>query len=82
MDIVRMQGVESCIAFAKVLSPSKINTYLVPYIKKYGEDKSWRLRYLVADKIVEIASYFGEDLTASKLLSQYTSFLSDTESEV
>ena len=49
--------------FAQKLSPSKINTYLVPYIKKYGEDKSWRLRYLVADKIVEVATYFGEELT-------------------
>lgn len=82
MDIVRMQGVESCITFAKKLSPSKINTYIVPYIKKYGEDKSWRLRYLLAERIVDISTYFGEELTQSKLLTQYTSFLSDTESEV
>ena len=63
MDIVRMQGVESCIAFAQKLTPSKINTFIVPYVKKYGEDKAWRLRYLVAEKIVEIATYFGEELT-------------------
>jgi hypothetical protein len=34
-----MAGVESCLIFAKKLSASKINTYLVPYLFKFGEDK-------------------------------------------
>jgi len=42
---------------------------LIPFIKKYGEDKSWRLRYLVAERIVEIAESFGEEITQSKLIS-------------
>ena len=58
-----MSGVESCILFAWKLSSSKVNTYLIPLIKKYGEDKSWRLRYLVAEKIVDIAESFGEEVT-------------------
>ncbi len=77
-----MAGVESCIKFAQKISPSKVNSYLVPYIKKFGDEKSWRIRYLVADKIIEIANAFGSDLTSSRLLGQYTEFLKDTESEV
>ena len=68
--------------FAPKIGPSKSSTYLIPCIKKFGEEKSWRLRYLIAEKIVHIAESFGEELTQSKLVSYYIGFLSDTESEV
>lgn len=58
-----MQGVDSCILFAPKIGPSKSSTYLIPCIKKFGEEKSWRLRYLIAEKIVHIAESFGEELT-------------------
>ena len=58
-----MAGVESCIRFASKLPASKISSYLIPFVKKYVEDKSWRLRYLVANKIVDIAGAFGSELT-------------------
>lgn len=56
-DTVRMQGVDSCIVFSKFLSVSKVKSFLLPCIKKYAEDKSWRIRYLVADKIMDVRSY-------------------------
>jgi len=77
-----MAGVESCIRFSQKLSESKINSYCVPFLKKYGEDKSWRIRYLVADKIIDISKAFGEEITISRLLPQYVEFLGDQESEV
>ena len=40
------------------------------------------MRYLVANKIVEIAQAFGSELTEQQLLPAYISFLQDTESEV
>ena len=55
--------------FAPKIGPSKSSTYLIPCIKKFGEEKSWRLRYLIAEKIVHIAESFGEELTQSKLVS-------------
>lgn len=70
-DMVKMQGVDACINFAKVLSSSKIQTYVVPYLKTYAEDKSWRLRYLVATKIMEIAKALGEDFTQAKLVNHF-----------
>lgn len=49
-----MQGIDSCVIFAKTLPASKVNAYLLPYIKKFAEDKSWRIRYLVADRIIDL----------------------------
>lgn len=70
-DMVKMQGVDSCINFALVLSSSKVSTYIIPYLKTYAEDKSWRCRYLVANKILDIAKAIGEELTKTKLVSHF-----------
>ena len=77
-----MQGIDSCIHFAKVLPANKINQNLIPYIKKYAVDKSWRIRYLVADKIMEITENIGVECSREHLTSYYCHFLEDTESEV
>jgi serine/threonine-protein phosphatase 2A regulatory subunit A len=55
---------------------------LIPYIKKFAVDKSWRIRYLVADKIMEISSGIGIENSKEHLTSYYCQFLEDTESEV
>lgn len=60
-DSVRMQGIDSCVVFAKHLPVAKVNAYLLPYIKKFAEDKSWRIRYLVADRIMDLAQGIGYD---------------------
>jgi hypothetical protein len=44
---------------------------LVPYIKKYAVDKSWRIRYLVADKIMEITESFGVECSKEHLTTYY-----------
>jgi serine/threonine-protein phosphatase 2A regulatory subunit A len=59
-----------------------VNGYLLPYIKKFAEDKSWRIRYLVADRIMDIAQGIGFDQAKEHLLPYYVNFLSDSESEV
>ena len=58
-DSVRMQGIDSCVGFAKFLKPNQVTSVLLPYIKKFAEDKSWRIRYLVADRIMELADGIG-----------------------
>lgn len=50
-----MQCIESCVRFAKTLSPAKATTFLLPCIKKFTEDKSWRIRYLIADRIMDLS---------------------------
>ena len=55
---------------------------LLPYIKKFAEDKSWRIRYLVADRIMELVESIGVELSQQALTPYYCNFLKDGESEV
>lgn len=59
-----------------------MNAYLLPYITNYAEDKSWRIRYLVADKIMDLAKGIGLDKAKEHLLPYFIIFLDDPESEV
>lgn len=52
------------------------------YIKKFAEDKSWRIRYLVADRIIELGAGLGPEQTRDSLLTYFCGFLQDNESEV
>jgi serine/threonine-protein phosphatase 2A regulatory subunit A len=81
-DIVKMAGVESLILFAEKLSSSKINSYLIPLFKKFGEASSWRIRFLVAEKITSLGKAFGKEIAQTRLVPLYVGFLKDTESEV
>lgn len=77
-----MQGIDSVVCFAHQLVPTKVNATLLPYIKKYAEDKSWRIRYLVADRIMDLATGIGFDQAKEHLLPYFSGFLKDAESEV
>jgi serine/threonine-protein phosphatase 2A regulatory subunit A len=59
-----------------------VQSVLLPYIKKFAEDKSWRIRYLVADRIMELANGIGLDVAKDVLTPFYCAFLKDGESEV
>lgn len=81
-DSVRMQGIDNAIQLAKALPVAQINALIVPFIKKFAEDQSWRIRYLVADRIGEISAAVGTDLAKDQFLGFFCSFLEDKESEV
>lgn len=49
-----MQCIESCVRFTQTLQPGKVAQFLLPCIKKFSEDKSWRIRYLIADRIMDL----------------------------
>ena len=77
-----MQGIDSCVCLAGKLPVAKVNAHVLPYVKKFAEDKSWRIRYLVADRIMDLASAIGFDQSKDNLLPYFCAFLSDSESEV
>lgn len=77
-----MQGIDSCVQFAHLLPEAKVTAYLLPYIKKFAEDRSWRIRYLVADRIMDIATGIGILQAKENLLPYFAGFLKDAESEV
>lgn len=55
---------------------------IVGMIRGFVEDKSWRVRYMVADQLAELCDALGPAATRSDLLPAYISVLKDAEPEV
>lgn len=77
-----MQGVDSCVCFAHQMQESKVIAYLLPYIRRYAEDKSWRIRYMVADRIMDLATAIGVLQARETLVPFFCQMLKDVDSEV
>ena len=45
---------EDFIAIAKAIKPSDVIEHLMPSLLGLCNDKSWRVRYMVADKFVSV----------------------------
>mmetsp|Transcript_8561 Transcript_8561/g.24416 ORF Transcript_8561/g.24416 Transcript_8561/m.24416 type:complete len:595 (-) Transcript_8561:83-1867(-) len=81
-DSVRLLGINNAVVFAKLVDDSVTKEKILPIILSLATDKSWRVRWPVADKFHEICHTLGEDLTASDLAPVYVKLLADSESEV
>jgi serine/threonine-protein phosphatase 2A regulatory subunit A len=57
-DSVRLLAVENCIAFAKQLTVEEIEKYILPSVKSCSKDKSWRVRYMVAEHFKNVFFFF------------------------
>ena len=55
-DSVRLLAVEACAAIASVLSKEDTEQQVVPTLTSAAKDKSWRVRYMVADKFCDVSS--------------------------
>lgn len=55
---------------------------VVNMVRIFAEDKSWRVRYMIADKLPELCDALGPVATRSDLLPAYTTVLKDAEPEV
>jgi serine/threonine-protein phosphatase 2A regulatory subunit A len=56
-DSVRLLAVENCVAIGKMLTPEENILHVLPVVRKCAHDKSWRVRYMVADKFTEVSSF-------------------------
>jgi len=81
-DSVRLLAVEGCAAFGKLLDKDDCVTYVVPIVQKFAQDKSWRVRYMVAQQLYELCEAVGPDLAMSELVPAYVKLLKDSEAEV
>ena len=54
-DSVRFLSVDSCIALGNKLSPEEVVEHLLPTVINLLKDSSWRVRYMVADKFVNVS---------------------------
>ena len=53
-DSVRLLTVEDLIAIAEQLTPLQVKEHLLGSIRQTYQDKSWRVRYMVANTFVKV----------------------------
>lgn len=53
-DSVRLLAVENCAAIGAMLTPEENSQLVLPTIRACAQDKSWRVRYMVADHFCEV----------------------------
>lgn len=59
-DSVRLLTAQDLIAIAGILDHEETKSYLLPSIRSAVSDKSWRVRYMVADHFVEVGAQAGK----------------------
>lgn len=53
-DSVRLLAVENCAIIGTMLSPEESTQLVLPTIRACAQDKSWRVRYMVADHFCDV----------------------------
>jgi len=84
-DSVRLLAVEGATAFAALLPPADMEALILPQIRLAVEDKSWRVRYMIADKFSELQAAVGVGGGAGAgayLVEAFQALLRDSEAEV
>ncbi|CAI4224083.1 unnamed protein product [Auanema sp. JU1783] len=80
-DSVRLLTVESCVAISTLLG-NETRDLVRPVLTNLIDDKSWRVRFMVAEKLCEIQSAVGEEMAMNELVPAFTNLLKDPEGEV
>ncbi|MCJ1372578.1 Polyamine N-acetyltransferase 1 [Loxospora ochrophaea] len=83
-DSVRLLTVEVLIAIAEVVPKEQQPSHgvLLSALRSLIEDKSWRVRYMVADRFEKIAKAVDEETVTRDLVPAFVKLLKDTEAEV
>lgn len=83
-DSVRLLTVEILIAIAEVVPKEQQSSHgiLLTALRSLFEDKSWRVRYMVADRFEKIAKAVDEEVVSRDLVPAFVKLLKDTEAEV
>ncbi|CAF5105130.1 unnamed protein product, partial [Rotaria magnacalcarata] len=81
-DSVRLLAVEAGIAMAGLFRHEDLEHQMMQTLRAATEDKSWRVRYVVADKLCELQKAVGPEITKNDLVGAYCSLLKDPEAEV
>lgn len=65
-DSVRLLTVTDLVAIAEELSPEESKAYFLQTLKSMVADKSWRVRYMIADNFVKASAWdsCGLDIAA------------------
>jgi len=83
-DSVRLLVVENAAVVSGLVKGDEYtrNALMLPVIRGFATDKSWRVRYTVADQLVELCTSLGPKATVEELLPSFIRLLKDSEQEV
>ncbi|KAK2498226.1 hypothetical protein MC885_017462 [Smutsia gigantea] len=81
-DSVRLLAVEACVSITQLLSQGDLEALVMPALRQATENKSWQVRYMVADKFSELQKAVGPKITLSDLIPSFQNLLKDCEAEV
>ena len=83
-DSVRLLTVEVLIAIAEAVPKEQQSSHgvLLTALRNLFEDKSWRVRYMVADRFEKLAKAVDEEVIARDLVPAFVKLLKDNEAEV
>jgi serine/threonine-protein phosphatase 2A regulatory subunit A len=52
---VRVLTVESCATICQLLPHNETEQLIMPTLREIAVDKSWRVRYMVADRFIDVS---------------------------
>lgn len=83
-DSVRLLTVDILISILEVIPKEQQPSHgvLLKALRDLFEDKSWRVRYMVAEKFERIAKAVNEDVIPRDLVPTFVKMLKDSEAEV
>jgi serine/threonine-protein phosphatase 2A regulatory subunit A len=83
-DSVRLLTVEILISIAEVVPKEQQASHgtLLASLRNLMEDKSWRVRYMIADRFEKIAKAVDEEVVSRDLVQAFVKLLKDNEAEV
>jgi len=83
-DSVRLLTVEILISIAEVVPKEQQSSHgvLLTTLRNLIEDKSWRVRYMIADRFEKIAKAVDEEVVSRDLVPAFVKLLKDNEAEV
>jgi serine/threonine-protein phosphatase 2A regulatory subunit A len=81
-DNVRPLAVEAAIQFAKILSKEDNLAFVVQPLHAASKDRSWRVRYTLANKYAELEAELGTEIAKTEMTPMLVRLLQDQEKEV
>ncbi|KAH7349429.1 protein phosphatase PP2A regulatory subunit A [Plectosphaerella cucumerina] len=83
-DSVRLLTVEILISIAEVVPKEQQSSHgvLLALLRSLIEDKSWRVRYMIADRFEKIAKAVDDETVSRDLVPAFVKLLKDSEAEV
>lgn len=70
-DSVRLLVVESCVSISSLLQAEDVEQLVMPTLRNCAEDKSWRVRYTVAEKFTALQKAVGPEITKTDLVQAF-----------